>query len=333
MAVGFGCTSLKAQTTGYWTNPINSVPFEVKYVDSLFNNADSLIIEFDGESTFTNHPVIPDSLIWNTISDSIFIQLFGYNAINDTLTYDMLLGANGNVITFDAWNLTPWDSIVNSSPWITTQRQKKMNSGRLSAAFAFDWYNMTLESAKLILDPTVPVIEGDDLDYSTLPPNVSFVFDMDDYKTNLEEMDAATNYGVYTFNKPDFSDIYFPGFKDWILQSTYEPLFRPYTIDYNTYHDWLYEYLHGVALTKLAQISVKDLENQFHIVKLSTGIHRVYTDHQKVEYSIHSSDGRTIKPLQPLKDGTIDIINQPTGIYLLTLTTHDNQSVVYKIIN
>lgn len=331
---GFGMNSLLSQTQGYWFKPENNVPFLVEFDDTtLLNTGDSLIISFDGEPTFIPHPVIPDSLIWNIISDSIFTQLFGYEAINDTLKYDVILGQNSQTLTFDVWNLTSWDSIVMNSVWISTDRSLKMNSGKLSAAFAFDWYNMSLASAKLILDPTVPVIEGDDLDYSTLGSNVTFVFDIEDFKTNVEEINAVINHGVYTFNKPDFSDIYFPGFRDWIFQSVYEPQFRPYTIDFNTYHDWLYEYLHGVALSKIAQISVQDLENQFHIIKYSTGIHKVITEHQNVEYSLHSIDGRMIEQHKPLKDGTIDIIKQPSGIYLLTLTTHDNQSVVYKLIN
>ncbi|MGB0870901.1 MAG: T9SS type A sorting domain-containing protein [Flavobacteriales bacterium] len=331
---GFGIHCVFAQTQGYWINPENSVPFLVEYDDTtLLSTGDSLIISFDGEPTFSPHPSIPDSLEWHIISDSIFTQLFGYEAINDTLDYGILFGQNAQVIAFNVWSTTPWDSVVTQSPWISTNRSLKMNSGKLSAAFAFNWYNMSIPTAKLILDPTVPVIEGDDLDYSTLPSNTTFVFDIEDFKTNVEEIDAVINHGVYTFNKPDFSDIYFPGFKDWILQSVYEPQFRPYSIDFNTYHDWLYEYLHGIALSKIAQISVQDLENQFQIIKQSTGVHKVFTEHQNVTYTIHSIDGRMIKHHLPLKDGTVNIINQPSGVYLLTLTTSDQQSVVYKIIN
>lgn len=322
----------KAQTSGYWLSPVNQVPFEVVYEDSTLTTLDSTIILFAGEPTFTTSPVSPDSVLWNVMSDSIYSQLFGFEAVMDSsnlLTYDLLFSPGFQIIINDAWDLTNWNTIVNQEPWIVN-RSLKMNSGDMGAALAFDWYNMNLENAKLVLDPTVPVIEGDDMDYSTLPSNVSFVFDVEDFKTASEENQAVISHSVYTFNKPDFKDIYNPDFKNWMILN--KP-FLPHTFDFNTYHEWLYEYLYGIAQSKISEIvSVNELENSFDIIRLGNGVYKVFTLIDDVNYSIHSIDGKIIQEDQVLNH-YIDLGQEALGMYFITFKTTNNKTVTFKLIN
>jgi len=106
---------------------------------------------------------------------------------------------------------------------------------------------MNIESADKILDPTVPIIEGEDMDYNLdINDTINLALDFSDLKTNAEEIQAVNNPGIYTFSKEEFIETY-NDFVNWMI--TTKPFF-PNSFNYNTYHDWLYEYFNPIASEK-----------------------------------------------------------------------------------
>lgn len=316
-------------TTGYWVSPINQVPFLITSLDSNLA-VDSLITEFSGEPTY-----YVDSLtgakIWNPISDSTYLAIFGYNA-----------PLGGNPIFFDYydlftipidtsyWNLTLWDTLVDVEPWIMN-RSILLNSGDMGAIVGWDWYSMTALSAFNILDPTVPVIEGEDLDYYLNISNAghTMVFDIDDYYTNTDEIQAVITHGVYTFNKPDFKDTY-DDFVQWMI--TTKP-FYPHTFDFDTYHEWLYEYFNPIAQTKITEIlSTPEYQNTVVLFHVSKNVYALSGNLTNPKYNLVDIQGKVVKSGQLDESNQFEIDEHlPKGIYFLNLN-HNGFKSVHKIV-
>lgn len=325
----FTCsTQLQAQIDGYWTNPINQVPFEVTSMDSTFQ-IDSLITVFSGEQTYYIDSV--GVKVWNVISLPVYQSIFGYstfpggNPIIETY-FDLF---TITITQISDWDLTDWDALITSEPWITN-RTLKLSSADLGALVAWDWYNMTLPSSKLILDPTVPIIEGEDMDYELdIPNNVNMALDIDDYKTNSEEIEAVIDHGIYTFNKPDFKIIY-DDFVVWMIET--KP-FYPDSLDFNTYHDWLYEYFNPIALSRISQvISTPKYQNDLILFEVSKGIYTISGDYSSSIYQVITTQGKVLSTGTINNNIPINITQLPQGIYFLNININGNKST-YKISN
>ena len=320
--------NLKAQS--YWISPINGVPFEVTY-ENPNSPSDSTIINFAGDTTY-----IIDTAgvkIWNPISDAIFQAIFGYDAPDiTTITnpqfddyYDLLVVGIQPADT-NYWDITGWDTLIVQSPWMF-DRTINLTSANMGALVSWDWYNMDFLSAKIILDPTVPVIEGEDMDYIVLDGTTNMAFDIEDFKTNAEEIQASLDYEVHTFNKPDFKDVY-NDFVQWMKDT--KP-FYPNSFDFNTYHDWLYEYFHPIALDRIATtLTTYEYHNQISLIKVSDNVYQIsgekITDNS---YSIFDRQGKKITSGK-LIDGKVFIDSMPKGLYLLDVIIN-NQHSVHKI--
>ncbi len=320
--------TLKAQT--YWTSPINNVPFEIIYDDTTATTADSTIINFSGETTYTIDSFGVKS--WNSISDTMFQAIFGYNAppigtiINPQIQnyYDLLVVGLQPADT-NYWNITGWDTLIVESPWIIN-RTINLTSANMGALVSWDWYNMNLLSARDILDPTVPVIEGEDMDYIVLDGISNMAFDIEDFKTNTEEIQATLDYDVHTFNKPDFKDTY-NDFVAWMIET--KP-FYPNTFDFNTYHDWLYEYFQGIALNKIAQtLTTYEYNEQIELIKISDNVYKLTGQLSDNIYTIFDTQGKRIIS-DKLVDGKVHLNSIPHGLYLLDIII-GNEHSVHKI--
>lgn len=311
---------------GYWINPVNSVPFSVVYVDSTLQpQGDSLIIEFSGETTFFADSGV---VTWNFVSDTMYQALFGYNIQPPIqgISYETLLTTN--VIFTGEWEQISWDTLITQEPWIA-DRSIKLSSADMGAIVAWDWYNMSVPSAKLVLDPTVPVIEGEDMDYAVdIPINGNLAFDIDDYKTNSEEIQAVFDYGVYTFNKPDFKLVY----NDFVIWMIDTKPFYPDSFDMNTYHDWLYEYFNPIASTKITEIlSTIHYENDISLIKVSECTYELTGELSNNTYRILNLQGKVILTGKLPDDNKVHLDEFSTGVYLLDIQLGD-KNLVYKLV-
>ncbi|MGB0427868.1 MAG: T9SS type A sorting domain-containing protein [Flavobacteriales bacterium] len=314
-------------TTGFWINPINQVPFAVTYVDSTLQaQGDSLISEFSGETTFHIDSGI---VAWNPVSDSIYQAIFGYNidVPAQTLSYDELL--LGNVSMVGEWDVVVWDSLIYNESWIEN-RSLKLSSANMGALVGWDWYAMSGSSAKLLLDPTVPVIEGEDMDYAIdVPENVNLTFDIDDYKSTGDEMEAVFNHGIYTFNKPDFKLTY-NGFVEWMIDT--KP-FYPDSFDLNTYHDWLYEYFSPIADAKISEIlSIDYHKNELKLIKISDSDYKLTGNLSNNSFRILNVQGQVLLAQKFSDNQTFSLQNFPKGIYFLAFQSKSNE-LIMKILN
>lgn len=320
--------NLNAQT--YWTSPVNGVPFEIIYEDPT-NPSDSTIINFAGQETYA-----VDSFgvkTWNLISDTIFQAVFGYNSptvvINQQFEdyYDLLvIGFQQGDTSY--WDITTWDTLIIESPWIF-DRTINLTSANMGALVSWDWYDMSFLSAADILQPTVPVIEGEDMDYIVLNGISNMAFDIEDFKTNAEEIEASLDYEIHTFNKPDFKDVY-NDFVEWMKNT--KP-FYPNTFDFDTYHEWLYEYFHPIALDKIAStLTTYEYHEQIILSRISNNVYELSGSEElsNKAYTIFNSQGKTITSGQ-LTGGKVYLETLPEGLYLLDVIIN-NQHSVHKII-
>ncbi len=323
--------NLKAQVTGLWINPVNDVPFIVESTDTTFST-DSLITIFNGELTFSI-----DSFgvkTWNPVSDTTYRALVGYSAppiaANQAFNTYQDLFINGiNPSDTNFWEDTDWDSLIVNEPWILTDRTLKLSSADMGAIVAWGWYDLEIGTAKIILDPTIPVIEGEEMDYSDNAfQDVNMVFDIEDFKTNTEEIQGAID-GIYTFNKPDFKDTY----NDFVVWMKTTKPFLPNSFDYNTYHEWLYEYFYPLASEKIIQIiSIDELSNQFQLIQPSTNTYQlignITTDSP---YSIYDLQGKLVLSGHlNSSENTINIESLPKGMYVIDILI-DTKHAVYKL--
>lgn len=317
----------KAQVQGYWTNPINQVPFEVTSTDSTFQN-DTLITIFDGEPTYYIDTL--GSKIWNNISLPVYQAIFGYNTLpggNPLIEnyYDLLsttLTLTGN------WNTTLWDTLIVIEPWISN-KTINLSSADLGALVGWDWNSMNIESADKILDPTVPIIEGEDMDYNLdINDTINLALDFSDLKTNAEEIQAVNNPGIYTFSKEEFIETY-NDFVNWMI--TTKPFF-PNSFNYNTYHDWLYEYFNPIASEKIDQILTKPNYNNNHVLyQVSKDIYKLSGHVLNPTYNIFDIQGKRVHYGKLSEDNSINISHISSGIYIIRFDFKENQSH-FKII-
>lgn len=325
------CFKLKGQTTtGYWLNPLNDVPFLVEYQDSTSIN-DSSIVVFNGETTFEIDSF--GTKIWNPISEVTYQAIVGYNApsivLNATLStyYDLLVIGINPVLDSNFWDITAWDTLIDIEPWID-DRTINLTSADMGAIVAWDWYNMDLESAKIILDPTVPVIEGEDMDFIDIDQGINMAFDIDDYKTYIEEITWANN-NVFVFNKPDFKDTY-NDFVEWMKET--KPFF-PHTFDFDTYHEWLYEYFHGIAEARITEIlSTDDVSIQIDLFRVSRYTYQATGDFVNSPYTIIDLQGKRVQTGVLNSNNNIIHLDQlPKGIYFIDIGSMGKHTT-YKLI-
>lgn len=322
--------NLKAQTSGYWTNPINGVPFEILSLDPTLSN-DTMIVEFSGELTYMLDSN-SGAKLWNPISPDVYQAIFGYDAPlqQGTFfpTYFELFTISFDANAFDnAWPVTIWDTLIAVEPWID-DRTINLSSADMGAIVGWDWNSsmLNLLSAKRILDPTVPVIEGEDMDFSLIPGNMAF--DIDDALTPVQKNQLAIDSAIYVFNKQQFTETY-DDFVVWMIDT--KPFF-PNSFDFDTYHDWLYEYFNPIAQTRVTEIiSTKEYKNDITLFKVSENIYQLSGTLSNNTYRILDVQGKLIEINKLTNDNQIDISNLSKGIYFLNIQFKGHHSV-HKII-
>lgn len=315
--------SLKAQD--FWYNPINNVPFSV--VINTTASSDTLIEYFNHEKTFDLDSM--GNINWRLISQNNFDQIFGYQSFLyqpvDLITYDQIFIDSLPIFTF--WPLSNWDSIVPISPWMSTNRDDILTPGMMGSLIALDWHSMAIQSATTILDPTVPIIEGEDMDFTQVPGDI--LLDFDDYYSTVEEIAVTNLHSKYIFNKPDFKTEYQEGFIPWMIDT--KP-FLPDSFSFNIYHDWLYEYFHPIATGKIAQIlSTEEFEHDTQVIHKGNNLFEITNKSNIMDIELITMDGKTISKLKNVNQTTIDLSDKSKGIYILNITFKNNDKVAFKL--
>jgi len=313
--------SLSAQD--YWYNPLNGVPFEM--VINTTASSDTLIEYLNHEKTFEIDST--GIIVWNEISESKFNQIFG------PLSYDFVPTVFKNYQTlFDSnalpstWSVINWDSIVPNSAWLTNG-DVKLTPGMMGTLNASNWYLMNTETAKQILEPTIPIIEGEDLDFSTFPGDI--LFDFEDYLTPNQEIDSTIEHSKYIFNKPDFTAEFQNGFIPWMIDT--KP-FLPDSFTFNTYHDWLYEYFHPLALSKIAEVlSTSDHIPTVSLLYAGNNLFHLTDSEHLMRVSLISTSGKVLYEINNCNQHVIDLNPYPDGIYLLDIQFDNNKHKAYKL--
>jgi hypothetical protein len=299
-------------------NPINNVTFLVE-LDSI----DSTMISFDGVpavDSLGNDLFLSGEVIRSIFGPNIDTQNFGLTLkYTDLLDFTIIFSAAFSAAS--AWDEYPVDSVLFD---FGVNRSLPLSGMELGMALSYQWNNFSIPLAKQQLDPVVPVIEGDDLDYSSdLPAGTNKVLDLLDYKTNQEEIDAVVNHQIYTFNQADFISEY-ANFTEWV-KNTKNLMSK--TVTYDQFLIWLDEYLSQVAINKMSNIDTPE----WSFAQLtSLGNHSYKIDIEEEYYlEIFDNNGRRV---YTGKNATkIDLSTMSKGIYFIRFTALNNSKMIKLI--
>ncbi len=332
----FGQVQPDSVFEGQWINPINQVPFITEI--GIFNPGDSLILGdtivlvFNGEeiytidsiNTFTPNPI-------TTQQNFSYEALFGVTAQAPVVNsfeyfvdlFDMDSVQEQAFIEQSQWEEGPWDTSL--LPWVSN-RTISANSLSMGVEVAWRWAEHSEEELGTILTPTVPVIQGEDVDFIALP--VNFALDFMDTVNLQSKIQIANDFGVYVFGMNEFQEVY----DAFILDLFTNPDFYPNQFDFNDFHDWLLEYLTAESNIRIQLLSINELlPSTFELINQGNNSYLIKYDHTVYGYDLFNAQGKLISRKKAIQDNVITLPSTLNEILFIRFKTKRGQ-IVKKLV-
>ncbi len=321
--------------TDEWINPSNNVPYITEI--AIFNPMDSFPLGdtvpwiFNGDFIYSydTFPVL--NYFSNPISQTNYKDVFGptaqASALDSITLFEQLLNlspVNSSIIINQSeWFPGVWDTII--LPWVT-DREILSTPRSMGVEVAWKWELYAPDVLESILSPTVPVIQGEDFDFISIPEN--FALD------NLDSLDLATkvqialNDNIYIYSLDEFQEVY----DAFILSLFDEPLFYPGQFNFNTFHLWLKNYLIGESASRIQQLNMEEYSpSSLHLIKEDVNNYYVDYLHPIYQYEIFDAHGRLIESSSFNENQRILIPDQSHELLFIRFRTEKGY-IVKKII-
>ncbi len=320
---------------GEWINPVNNVPFITQV--GVFNQMDSNILGdtviwiFNGDLVYSYDTVPFLQYYLNPITVQNYAAVFGPTAqitgnMDIELFTDLLdLSPINTQLILDQseWEPSSWDTTL--FPWITN-RTILSTSLSMGVQVAWDWGLHDTEALQTILSPTVPVIQGEDMDYAILTDN--FALDHLDSVNTQEKIEIANEFGIYVYSVEEFQEVY-----DAFILSLFETEdFYPLEFDFNIFHQWLGDYLTAESILRLQLLSLNELSpSTFQIIKEDDLSYSFNYQYPVYGYDIFDAQGKLLGSFKTESDQILKI--PPSVSHILFIRFQTEKGIIVKKIH
>jgi hypothetical protein len=326
-SVSYAQFELESTFSVEWYNPLNGVPFPVEigvFTDDSNQQNDTLSYIFNGDTIFSYDTI--GIIDFSVISDENYTSIFGPTAeIGPALEiYPYLLDttlASGVIIESESeWDIGVWDTLLFD--WLD-DRNLAATPKAMGVQVAWQWSSHLPEQASMILSPTVPVIQGEDVDYASLPGN--YALNMSAPLNPVDREIIADTTGVYIYESYEFDAVYL----DFILDNfNSRPSFKPGSYNFNDFHSWVEEYFTEESTTRLANLQVQEWHPiQLNLVHESGTNYSIHGDAEILEITVYNNMGALVYHNDNPSDQSLEIPYSAKGLLFVKFDTKQGSTV------
>ncbi|MCT4665680.1 MAG: T9SS type A sorting domain-containing protein [Flavobacteriales bacterium] len=315
-------SSLQAQIVDQlWENPINKVKFKIK-----INFGNNTMVQFGNNAAVdtTGNP--------QNISQEDIENIFGINAQLDPSIIqnyqDLLDTSKTNSLGFLA--MSTWGNTISD----TTEYDyclnltQKLQGKDLGIILSTQWQDLSVFMAKQLIDTIIPIIAGDDMDYSIdIPNGINKVFDLKNFKTDAEELTAIQNHQIYTYDLTEFQNTY----DQCVVWMQDNKLIIADSVNYSDILDWIDEFFSTHANFELQKISVDEWEQSFSFVHLGNGNYQIFNKNNS-PWSITLFNNKGQKLYLNRQNDSFSLSHYLPGVYFIRIQNEQKKVFVRKLI-